>query len=204
MSDDPSLPRHDPDRLLDDMNKEYYAILDIASGYDQRLMTIKGWSVTLSLVALGLGFQQGHYALFALAAGTALGFWYLDAMTKTWQMKYYSRVRDIEIAALRLNNIELNNEGNPGTNKEAVKSSARTVLSAPRIDWSWGFKGKPDEPDWRDDPPERRTPEKIRQLLRRLPWRGAVALPHVVAVILGTALFIAALANVPGLSTMKP
>jgi hypothetical protein len=41
-------------------------------------MVIKGWSATLCLAALGLGFQQGHYALFALAAGTGLAFWYLE------------------------------------------------------------------------------------------------------------------------------
>ena len=68
-----ALPLHD--RLLDDMNKEYYAIVEVVSGFDQRLMTIKGWSVTVSLAALALAFQIGHYALLALAAATAGGFW---------------------------------------------------------------------------------------------------------------------------------
>jgi hypothetical protein len=81
-SDHKPVPLDDPVRLLDDMSKEYYAIVEVVSGFDQRLMTIKGWSVTLSLAALGLGFQQGHYALFALAAATAGGFWYVDPLNK--------------------------------------------------------------------------------------------------------------------------
>ena len=107
MPDAKTVPEHDPERLLDDLNKEYYAIVDAVSGFDQRSMTIKGWSVTLSLVGLGLGFQQGHYALFALAAGTALAFWYLDALNKRYQLRHYSRMRDIEVAAHSLNNVNL-------------------------------------------------------------------------------------------------
>ena len=38
------------------------------SEYDGRLVTVKSWSVTVSIAALGLGFQQGHAALFVLAA----------------------------------------------------------------------------------------------------------------------------------------
>ena len=49
-------------------------------------MTVKGWSVTLSLAGLGLGFQQGHYALFALAAATALAFWFIEGQMKTQTM----------------------------------------------------------------------------------------------------------------------
>lgn len=91
------------------MNKEYYALADTVSGYDGRLMTVKGWSVTLSLAALGLGFQQQHYALFALGAATALGFWFLDAMMKGHQVRSYSRMRDIEVAAYKLNGVPINN-----------------------------------------------------------------------------------------------
>src|SRR5215218_6289591 len=117
MADDLDLPSHDPDRLLDDLSKEYYAIVDVVTGFDQRLMTVKGWSVTLSLAALGLAFQQGHYALFGLAAGTGLAFWIVEALTKRHQLRYYARMRDIEVASLQLNNIKLDDG---------------TVLSAPR------------------------------------------------------------------------
>jgi hypothetical protein len=41
------------ERLL----KEYYEIVRIVGEFDGRLMTVKGWGVTLSLAALGWGFQ---------------------------------------------------------------------------------------------------------------------------------------------------
>jgi hypothetical protein len=44
--------------------KEYYEILKLVGEFDGRLMTVKGWGVTLSLAALAWGFQYGHYGLF--------------------------------------------------------------------------------------------------------------------------------------------
>ena len=65
-------PALDPKLLLlhDDLSKEYYAILDVVSNYDGWLLIVKGWSVTLSLAALGLAVQQRHYALSPRRAWT--------------------------------------------------------------------------------------------------------------------------------------
>jgi hypothetical protein len=68
----------DPGWLREDLLKEYFALVDVVVAFDARVMTVKGWSVTLSLVGLGLGFQQNHYSLFALAAATGLGFWLIE------------------------------------------------------------------------------------------------------------------------------
>ncbi len=46
--------------------KEYYALFDIINKYDDRFITIKSWGVTLSMAALGTGFQFGHYGLFLI------------------------------------------------------------------------------------------------------------------------------------------
>jgi hypothetical protein len=83
-------PVSDAELLLrDDLSKEYYAILGVVSNYDGWLLIVKGWSVTLSLAALGLGFQQRHFALFALAAVTGAAFWYMDGLMKGYQYRYY-------------------------------------------------------------------------------------------------------------------
>lgn len=175
------------DALREDLNREYYALVDAVSDYDGRLMIIKGWSVTLSLAALGLGFQQQHYALFALAAATALAFWFLDVLMKGYQMRYYGRMRDIEVAAYHVNAVELGELG---------------LVSAPRIDMSWEYRGQGQ--DWRTDVPKRRDAEEIRRLLR-LPYVvPQVLLPHAVAVVLGVSLFVAALLDAPGLDTLTP
>lgn len=130
-------PALDPKmRLRDDLSKEYYAILDVVSSYDGWLLIVKGWSVTLSLAALGLGFQQRHYALFFLAAVTGAAFWLLDGLMKGYQYRYYVRMREIEYSAYLINRVAL---GGLYGEKE---------ISAPRIDMTWGFKGYPvDEQD---------------------------------------------------------
>jgi hypothetical protein len=123
-------PASDPKLLLrEDLSKEYYAVLNVVSSYDGWLLIVKGWSVTLSLAALGLGFQQEHYALFALAALTGAAFWFLDGLMKGYQFRYYVRMREIEYTAYLINSVALG--GEYGSRK----------LSAPRIDMTWGFKG---------------------------------------------------------------
>lgn len=175
--------------LREDLTREYFALADAVAGADGRLMIVKGWSVTLSLAALGLGFQQQHYALFGLGAATAAAFWFLDGLMKGHQLRYYSRMRDIEVAAYELNAVELGNLGK---------------VSSPRIDMSWGFRGEKGKPDWRTDPPERRTPERIRALLRARFVLPNVMFPHVVAVLLGVTLFFAAASDSWGLQPLKP
>jgi hypothetical protein len=177
----------DPAWLREDLTKEYFALVEVVGSFDGRVMTVKGWSVTLSLVGLGLGFQQGHYALFALAAATALGFWLIEGQTKVHQWRYYSRMRDIELAQYSINRVALPQLGE---------------MSSPRIDEQWAYKGG--SPDWRNSAPWRRTPEEIAAFLHRPYGAGHVLLPHLVAVVLGAALFVAALVDTPGLAHLTP
>jgi hypothetical protein len=85
---------------------------------------------------------------------------------------------------------------------------------------TWDFKGYPinrdneppghggsaDKPkpdlDWRGDQPWRRSPEKIYSDLRRRFWLTNVMLPHILAVVLGAALFIAAALHAPALEQL--
>jgi hypothetical protein len=184
-------PRVPPDQAVEafrqDAKAEYYAILDVITDFDQRIMIVKGWSVTLSLAALGLGFQQGHYALFALASATGLAFWFVDMLLKWHQVRYYSRMRDIEVTSFHLNRLTVDG----------------LEVSSPRIDWSWGFRGEPGSEDLRDAEPRRRTPEELHRTLRGAPWMPHVLLPHAVAVLVGLLLFLGAAANVPGLDQIE-
>lgn len=182
-------PPHDSDAaaLAASMRSEYELLVKVVSDFDARLLTIKGWSVTLSLAALVLGFQHDHYALFGLAAVSALGFWTIDALTKTHQVRYYSRMRDIEVAAFHVNRVEL-----------------PTLLGSffsPRIDESWSYTGR--EPDWRGNPPWRLDPAVVRRLIRRAWYMPHVVLPHVIAVVVGGLLFVAALSGAGELGRMR-
>jgi hypothetical protein len=228
---DPDTSSSDPKLLREDLSKEYYAILDVVSNYDGWLLIVKGWSVTLSLAALGLGFQQRHYALFGLAAVTGAAFWLLDGLMKGYQYRYYVRMREIEYSAYLINRVALG--GLYGEKK----------ISAPRIDMTWSFKGFPvdeefkkrqrlpawrqrmwrklglperpkprpaeqaiesEDPDYRASEPWRREPEEIDWDLRhRFGWSN-VMLPHVLAVVLGLLLFIVAAAlNAAGVNHLR-
>ena len=96
-------------------------------------------------------------------------------------------MRDIEVAAFALNAVELGDLGH---------------VSAPRIDMSWGYRGQ--EPDWRTEAPQRRTPAKIQSLLRLRWLMPHVLLPHLIAVLLGAALFWAAAAGWSWLAPLEP
>lgn len=205
----PADKQSDPRSLLrEDLNKEYYALLDQVSKYDTSLLVVKGWSVTLSLAGLGLGFKEQHYALFALAALSGVGFWLLDGLMKGHQYRYYVRMREIEYTAYLINRVQLGGE------------YGEAEISAPRIDMMWGFKGfavkagvvqpvrrrfggVPHTPaDWRADPPERRTPDEIHTDLRyRFLWPN-VALPHLAAIVIGSVLSLAAVADLGSLGTI--
>jgi hypothetical protein len=193
------LPRHDPGWLRDDLQKEYYEILGVVSGFDQRLLTIKGWSVTLSLALLGLGFQQGHYALFGLAAITGVGFWTVEAISKSHQMRFYSRMRDIELAAYNLNHVMLPVIDESRRDREEPLGE----VSAPRIDMYWSYP-KGQEADWRASVPWRRTPEDLRKMLHRAAWRVHIMMPHVIAVVVGVAFYLLAVGNTPGFDHLSP
>jgi hypothetical protein len=160
MNEEQAVPEKPADALREDLGREYEAIMKVVPEFDGRLMIVKGWSVTLSLAALGLGFEKGHYALFGLAAASALAFWFVDALTKRHQMQYYSRMRDIEVAAFHLNHLKLDNQ----------------LVSAPKVDWWWGFKGQGG--NFKSDVPARRDPANVRRLLARAPWMPNVFLPR--------------------------
>ena len=62
--------------------QEYFALVNVVSEFDQRVLTVKSWGVTLSLAALGLGFHYGSYGMFLVAAASSLAFWSLEGVMK--------------------------------------------------------------------------------------------------------------------------
>ena len=114
--------------------KEYFAVLAVVSEFDKRLLTIKGWGVTLSLAALAWGFQYSHYGLFLVASISGLGFWIIEGVMKRHQMRYYVRMREIEVVRCK-----------------AGDDDNLRRQSSPRIDWAWSnapkvFSGELSEP----------------------------------------------------------
>jgi hypothetical protein len=143
------------------------------SDFDQRLLTVKGWGVTLSLFALGLGFQYKAYGFFLVAAASSSAFWAIETAGKRHQMRHYVRMREIEES--RCLRVE------PRDKKE---------LSSPRIDWSWAV--APDilrgtkTPDW-----DWVLPSGENWWYAHAWVMPHVALPHVITLLIGLGFFVA-------------
>ncbi len=173
----------DDNQLSELLSKEYFAMVDIVKTFDQRLLTIKGWGVTLSLAAIGFGFQYQHRGMFLLAAASGVAFWAVEAIVHRHQMNYYVRMRDIEVVAA-----DMQRQPDP-------------IRSTPQIDWSWStateiLEGKP---RGRGTPDEFPGPPRIREASRayRQPWMWPIVwLPHGITVVLGGVLFLLGQLNV--------
>jgi uncharacterized membrane protein len=154
------------------LRKEYYEILKIVGEFDGRLMTVKGWGVTLSLAALGWGFQYDHYGLFLVAALSGLGFWLIEGAMKRHQMRYYLRMREIEVLQYQ----------------QLLGEDAK-AFSSPRIDSSWSYAGALYEGKQKSDyrPVRVRGPRKSYRFAWFFPH---VFLPHLVSVLAGLVLLL--------------
>jgi uncharacterized membrane protein len=80
----------------DFLREEYFHLQKSVDDYDQRTLTMKGWSVTASLAAVGAAFTQKAPSLLLMASTSALLFWVIEAIWKSFQQAYYPRIRAIE------------------------------------------------------------------------------------------------------------
>jgi len=92
---------------MDDIERqEYFVLVTAIWEFDQRLLTVKGWGVTLSLAALRFGFQYRSFGLFLVAATSSAAFWILEGTMKRHQMRHYFRMLQIEIHTHALSQAE--------------------------------------------------------------------------------------------------
>lgn len=149
--------------------EEYYEIFHVVNDFDRRLMTVKGWGVTLSLAALAWGFQYQHYGLFLVSAMSGVTFWLIEGTMKRHQMRYYLRMREIEV---------LQFEKSPDDAKN---------FSSPRIDYSWTIAATVYSRGRGSPFPSSAEEKRISYLLAWL--FPHVLLPHIVSIIAGVVLF---------------
>lgn len=79
------------------LRDEYLLLQNFYEGFDTRIITIKGWSATVGMAAIGGGFYQTHY-LWLFAAAASLIFWLVEALWKSFQYMYSPRIQQLEKA----------------------------------------------------------------------------------------------------------
>ena len=107
--------------------EEYFKVVDIIDAYDVRLLAIKGWSVTFSLVMLGLAFEKNVRFLFLVATISSICFFLLDATYKHHQTNYYSRMNQIEVVCSKSVDSSL----------DVAIQKTNYLYPSPGIDWAW-------------------------------------------------------------------
>jgi hypothetical protein len=151
--------------------QEYYEIHKTVKEFDKNLLTVKGWGVTLTLAALAWGFKDGHFGLFLVASLSGLSFWLVEGTMKRHQMRFYLRMREIEVIRYH-----------------QAKDEKAKEASSPRIDSSWSragsfYKGRCSK---NYCPAVFEGPRKFYRWAWIFPH---VAFPHIVGVAAGVVLF---------------
>jgi uncharacterized membrane protein len=98
------------------LREEYFHLQKAVESFDERVLLVKSWSVTASLATFGLALKEKQSGLFLVASCSALLFWIIEAVWKSFQQAYYPRIRAIE---------------------EYMCSGESTELSSPSILRSW-------------------------------------------------------------------
>lgn len=152
-----------------DFLQEYYKLLEVVTDYDSRLLTVMSWGVTLSLASIGLGFQFKQWGFFLLSSVSSVAFWLIEASMKSYQMRFYPRMREIEVFCY------------------LTSPEGEMQFSSPRIDWSWSCSHRQLSGLIS---PEPSTPQLRRASMgyKRRYALPTVALPHVVSFVLGLVL----------------
>lgn len=88
----------DIEKKIDILKEEYFHLQNTIESFDQKALSIKGWSVTLSMAGIGLAFTQSVFPkyILLLAAFASLLFWIIEASWKVFQNSHYKRVEEIE------------------------------------------------------------------------------------------------------------
>ena len=78
------------------LQEEYFYLQRTVESFDARALTIKGWSVTVSMVGIGAAYIQSKPALLLLSASSALLFWIIESLWKSFQRAFTMRLEEIE------------------------------------------------------------------------------------------------------------
>lgn len=78
------------------LKDEYILLQGFYEDFDRRALMIKGWSVTVAIAGLAVGFEKNIPAIWALAGVAALFFWVIDGKWRTYQYANRKRIKEIE------------------------------------------------------------------------------------------------------------
>jgi hypothetical protein len=84
------------EQLRSALQTEYLQIQKTLEDFDGRAITIKAWSVSFSLVAIGGAFASHSAPVLLVSCISAILFWVIEGNWKTFQYAHYARSGEIE------------------------------------------------------------------------------------------------------------
>ena len=78
------------------LRQEYFQLQEAIEKFDEKALTIKAWSVTISMAGIGAAFTETVPILLLLSAVASMLFWVTEALWKTFQQSHYPRIYEIE------------------------------------------------------------------------------------------------------------
>ena len=100
------MPEHSPPPLdIEFLRQEYFRLQEALEKFDEKALTIKAWSVTLSMAGIGAAFLNKAPVLLLLSGLASLLFWLIEAWWKVFQQAFYPRIYEIE-SLMKGNSVE--------------------------------------------------------------------------------------------------
>ncbi len=78
------------------LKDEYVLLQNFYEESDRKALLIKGWSVTISVGGLAIGFERSEPLIWLLAGIAGFLFWAIDAKWRTYQYANRERIKQIE------------------------------------------------------------------------------------------------------------
>lgn len=88
--------RRDAAPDLEFLRQEYFRLQEAVETFDEKALTIKAWSVTLSMAGVGAAFLEHAPTLLLLSGLASMLFWLTEALWKVFQQAFYPRIHEIE------------------------------------------------------------------------------------------------------------
>ncbi|MEP1698309.1 MAG: hypothetical protein ABJJ69_17370 [Paracoccaceae bacterium] len=88
----------DKDQKQEQLAQEYMQLQKTVEEFDGKALTIKAWSVTLSAAGVVAAYVESKQEVLLVAAASAIIFWLVEALWKTNQNAFYSRLYENEEA----------------------------------------------------------------------------------------------------------
>lgn len=83
---------------VDLLAQEYLHLQGAVEAFDDRILLIKGWSVTVSLAGLTAAVMKRSQTLLLISGLSAVLFWFIETLWKSFAATYNVRVRALEEA----------------------------------------------------------------------------------------------------------